>query len=139
MEFGFLIQGRVGNKAFSKLSSKLKEALETYSLLKWTSPKKVNMKVSNGDHISVVEIERDVETLDRDEISLITALVSEHFGDRVMTEALDGGRVSQVVPQEEQMMQEEIIEETLDNIRQAKTRRGFVAMRDNGQVVVFNK
>ncbi|MGB9867221.1 MAG: hypothetical protein ACPLPR_04860 [Bacillota bacterium] len=139
LQFSFLVQGRVSTQGFRELSQKLKEALETYSVLRWANPKTLNVKLSSGYPISIVEVERDVETLDRDEISLITALVSDYLGARVMREGIDPGRVSQVVPQEEQLMQEEIIEETLDTMRQTKARKGFVAIRDNGQVVVFNK
>lgn len=132
----FLVSGEVKRKAFRSLATRLQDAVGVYSSLKAKEPRSVKLKLSTTQSVSVIEVERDVETLDSEEISLVTALVSDHFGDRLI---LDGEDSQQATHQEEMLLQEEIIEEMLDSIRQAGARRGFVAVREEGQVVVFNK
>ncbi|HHV78211.1 MAG TPA: hypothetical protein GXX40_01115 [Firmicutes bacterium] len=136
LRLSFLVNGEINARTFRRLSTRLEDAIGAYASLKAKKPRCVRIQMSATHEVSLVEVERDVQTIDREEISLITSLLSDYFGKRMMT---DEQELQPAVAQEEMVLQEEIIEEMLDSIRQAGARKGFIAMRDEGQVVVFNK
>ncbi|MDA8441951.1 MAG: hypothetical protein M0Z55_06205 [Peptococcaceae bacterium] len=80
-----------------------------------------------------IEVKRDIETFTQNELNLIVDLLSQFFPDSLVADP------SEDMPEEELLMQEEMIRHMLDNIRSKRLDKNVVALREDGRVLVFNK
>jgi Zn-dependent oligopeptidase len=79
-----------------------------------------------------IEIHRDVDTITREEISLLIQLLSEEFAAALIVDSRDND-------QEEQEVQEELIGHMLEHFRVINQHNKLFAYREDGRVLVFNK
>lgn len=116
-----------------QFKEKLLISLETFNFLKGKKPKVVNLKFTDSNHVSLLEVHRDVATLSQDEISLIIALVEEQYGEILVSDE------NEELLDEDLVVQEELISHMLENVRGAFPDKRLIAFREEGKVLVFNK
>ena len=85
------------------------------------------LKRTTYDNITVVEIERDVSSLTSDELSLIMELIRTAFADNMMCEG------NTVLDEEDTGLQNELIDNMLDDIRDSRYDKNLVGYRDEGK------
>ena len=76
---------------------------------------------------------RDVASLSQEELALVIGLMKDTLGDRLVVDHNDGS------PDEDLSMQEELIQEMLEDIKEDKLEKNLIAFREEGRVLVFNK
>jgi hypothetical protein len=109
------------------------ESIEIYNYLEERSPSIVVVDHNICDTFTMFEVTRDVETLAQHEISMVIELVRQNFSQTLITEKNDH------LLEEDLLMQEELIEHMLENIKISYPEKNLIAFREEGRVLVFNK
>ncbi len=133
LRFTFILTQPLGKKITDQFKKRFRKSLEVYNLLKKRVPKIINLKYTPYDRLMILEIQRDLDSLSRNEISLIIAMVREMFEARLVSENNDN------VLEEELLLQEELIDHMLESVRGTVPQRQLIAFREEGRVMVFNK
>jgi len=115
------------------LSKFIESSLEAFFYLEGRSPSVRMMSISSYDDITVVELTRDVATITQEEISMVVEIVKDRFASQLVVERGDN------MGDDDPLLQEEMIEEMLDDLRQSKQQKNLVAFREEGRVLVYNK
>lgn len=85
------------------------------------------------DSFTMIEIQRDVESLVREEIALIVALFRQNLESSLISD--EAGSLYE----EDLLIQEEIIEHMLESVKGGAGDKKLFAFREEGRVLVFNK
>lgn len=133
LRFTFMISGLVSDEVFQSFSQRLKESLLTFAFVGGRRMRVCLLEKTDYNGFTLSEIHRDVESLSREEISLIASLLADQFGERVVKEA------QEPLLEEDQLYQEELIEHMLDDLRQGQVMKDLIGFRENGRVFVFDK
>ncbi|MDI6871321.1 MAG: hypothetical protein QME79_08195 [Bacillota bacterium] len=133
LRFTFMISGLVDEDTFRTFANRLRESLLTFSFVGGRRMRVCLLEKTEYNGFTLIELHRDVESLSREEISLIASLLGESFADRVVREA------QEPLLEEDQLYQEELIEHMLDDIRQGQVTKDLIGFRENGRVFVFDK
>jgi len=81
----------------------------------------------------MLKIVRDVKTLSKGEIALIITLLRDNFKNRLVTDHNDS------MLEEDLLVQEELIEDMLENLKKGQANHKLIGIREDGRVLVFNK
>lgn len=133
LRFTFMVSGAIEEEAFQALAHTLKESLLTFAFVSGRRMRVCLLEKNEYNGFTVIEIHRDVESLSREEISLVSSLLGDALADRVVKE------VQEPLLEEDQLYQEELIEHMLDDIRQGQVTKDLIGFRENGRVFVFDK
>ncbi len=130
----FLIKMREERTDFNAFEALLKDSVDTLCRLEGKRPKRCSCTVSSLGQLSALEITRDVESLSREELSLLVTLVREEYDEILEYEEPDG-----LAEEEDPYLHDELISEMLDDLRETKHDRRLFAIREEDCVLVFNK
>jgi hypothetical protein len=83
--------------------------------------------------MAMLTIIRDVGSLSRGEIALIIALLREKVIDLLVSDQ------SEFLVEEDLLIQEELIENMLENMKREYDSHSLIGIREDGRVLVFNK
>lgn len=133
IRFTFLCR-QVEAEELRELEGTIRESLDAFFLLEDLPPGIFALKADSIEDITVLELERDVETLTLREISLLIALVSDRLEGRLLTEMAGPWYEG-----EDPWQQEEFMESLLDDLRRSKGRQRWIAYREEGRVFVFRQ
>jgi hypothetical protein len=111
----------------------LTNSLEVFHHLDGSEDIKVKVVVQNVEKITSLEISLNTNTLSRDEISLLVMLLQDAFTNHLVMDMHDPSI------EEEMQLQEEIIDSMLMDLQTGAHDRNFIAYREEGRVMVFNK
>ena len=132
LNFTFIVSGIVPSKEQKRFENTLINALEIFYLLNDKSLPDLRVVNTTCDKITVIEISRDVQTLCYDEIGLMVSLFRECFGKQAV---IDPGELFE----EDILLREERIKHTLESLKHTQLEKSLIALREEGQVRVFNK
>jgi len=118
---------------FSRLKTLLFNSVSAYHLLEGTKAFTADFRLSSCDQVAMLTVLRDVATLSKGEITLIIALLREHMRDSLVSDENDA------MPEEDLLVQEEVIVDMLENVKTHKFGSGLIGIREDGKVLVFNK
>jgi hypothetical protein len=133
LKFTFILTRPLERSRFEKARRRLRESILAYSEFKSRTPSVIEASRTDFEDITVVEVRRDVETLTQEEISLVIDVMREEFGTLLAADKNDN------LMEEDLLVQEEIIEEMLQDVRDCRQVRNIIEFREEGRVVVFNK
>lgn len=133
MRFTFLCQGSLPSDEVAELASLLDESLDAYAFLEGVQPRHLSLQHEVVDGVTVLELERDVDSLTPTEISMVISLLRDRLDGKLVAEGPTPGE------EEEQTHQDEIIESLLDDLRTTRQVQRLIAFREEGRVLVFNK
>lgn len=133
LKFTFMVGGILSNDAFGTFELAIRDSLEAIWELLGMEAIYVSFNRTTYDDLTVVEVERDVCSLTSDEISLIMGLIRMEFMDNIICEG------NTVLCDEDIGLQNELIDNMLDDIRESRYDKNLVGYRDDGKVFVFNK
>lgn len=133
LKFTFIFARKFKREEFKELKQMVMDGIHTYNLLESKKEVKLSIKHQVFDHFTSVEVVRDVETLDHEEIALIVELLRAELGGILMVES------NEELFEEELAVQEELIDRMLENIKKFSSDKYLFAYRDEGKVMVFNK
>ena len=129
----YILQGGVPKEVLTKFKEDLSTSLEVLYDLRGVSNIRFECCASDYAGLVLLEISRDFNSLSREEIALVTALVATRFRDKLIFDDFAENI------EDEQDMQDEIIESMLEDTRFDILPRDLFGFRENGRVFVFNK
>jgi hypothetical protein len=109
------------------------DSIEVFNLLEKKKTKMSAVTCQECEQLTIIEVQRDIETLVSEEIALIVQLVREFLGSHLVAE------VNSDYHEDELLLQEEIIEHLLESVRGDIEERYLFAFREEDRVLVFNK
>ncbi len=133
IRFGFLISEEISTERVLGFNQLLKSSLEAFHHLDGSEDFHVEVNVQSVDKITSMEISLYISTLSRDEISLLVLLLQDAFANHLVMDIHDP------TIEEEMQLQEEIIDSMLMDLQSGTHDRNFIAFREEGRVMVFNK
>ena len=133
IQFGFLVSEEISKERILDFEKILNSSLEAFHHLDCNDDVLLEIAVQHMENVTSIEISRNVNTLTRDEISLLVMLLQDAFTHHLVMDIHDP------TMDEEQQLQEEIIDSMLMDLQAGAHDRNFIAYREEGRVMVFNK
>ncbi len=134
LEFSFALNGKFSQNDFEDFLSYVAESVETFHHLEGLGGAKIELNVEGVYGTCFLNVRRDVATLTCRELSLLTELAWNYFGDKLIEEYDDN------VPDEEYLIaQEDYLEQCLNNMRQLRVEGRLVGVRERERVVVYSR
>ena len=134
LEFSFALNGKFSHEDFEKFLNYVAESMETFHHLEGLSGATIDLNVEGIYGTCFLNVRRDVATLTCRELSLLTELAANYFGDQLIEEYDDS------IPDEEYLMaQEDFLEQSLNNMRQLRVEGRLVGVRERERVVVYSR
>lgn len=134
LEFSFALNGKFSQNDFEDFLSYVAESVETFHHLEGLGGAKIDLSVEGVYGTCFLNVRRDVATLTCRELSLLTELAWNYFGDKLIEEYDDA------VPDEDYLIaQEDYLEQCLNNMRQLRVEGRLVGVRERERVVVYSR
>ncbi|MEW6227122.1 MAG: hypothetical protein AB1700_03370 [Bacillota bacterium] len=135
LKFTFMLSKPLSADLWGAFEKRLVESVQGYAAL--VHGEEPMLQVERRDHaeVSLVEISRDIDTLTQEEISLIIELARTELGSSLVTE----DPIPDSVLDEELLLQDEMIENMLEDLKESILQRKLIGFREEGRVFVFNK
>jgi len=127
----FIVSGITSSEISENLKKQLVSCLETFHFLKNIQSKILDIRYNCYEDLTLLEISRDIDTLDSIEIGLTINFLKEFFKDHLISEQngfFEDGNLS---------IQDEDIGKILENVR-FMPKNKIIAFREKGRVMVFN-
>ena len=135
LEFSFALNGKFSQEEITEFLTNTAESLETFHHLEGLGCTTMELNVEGVYGTCFLNVRRDVATLTCRELSLLTDLAEDYFGDKLIEEYDDG-----FFPDEEYLMaQEDYLEQCLNNMRQLRVEGRLVGVREHERVVVYSR
>jgi len=133
LQFSFALNGKFSHDDFQKFLNYVAESIETFHHLEGLGGATIELNVEGIYGTCFLNVRRDVATLTCRELSLLTELAANYFGDNLIEEYDDDH-----IPDEEYLMeQEDYLEQCLNNMRQLRVEGRLVGVREHERVVVY--
>lgn len=133
LKLSFILSHLMSDDEFRAFDAKICTSLETYNMLEGHDDIIIRTNYTQFDHISMLEVDRDVHTLSKTEIALIITIVKECFERRMVIDTNDS------LLEEDLLVQEELIENMLEHLKVSRYEKNLIGIREDGRVMVFNK
>ncbi len=134
LHMSFALREVPSEPSFAAAGQFIRESILTYHHLEGFPGAHVSLALEAQGNTAFIHIVRDVATLSRGEIRLITALMEEHFSSLLILE-----RDKDLQDLEADAIQEEAIDHMLGNLKINRITDRMVGVREEGRVMVFNK
>lgn len=133
LKFTFIYSKVLGENELQDLKEKLLASIEVYNFLEGKDTRVVSLSHQVCEKLTLIEVQRDVNTLVQEEINLIVELFHQYLNSSLVTEE------NEQYIEEDLLAQEEIIEHMLESIKGSTQDKFLFAFREEGRVLVFNK
>jgi len=133
LQFSFVLDALFVLEEFEKFREQLLLSLSSISQLQGKELGRTLIDYAEYDNLTFVEITRDIDFLNQEEISLIVGVIQQFFEGRLLLDQED------VVQEEDVMMQEEMIEHMLEDLKDSQQEKRLIGFREEGRVLVFNR
>ncbi|MEW5952989.1 MAG: hypothetical protein AB1815_04420 [Bacillota bacterium] len=133
LKFNFISVREIKEKEIKKISSLVLDSIEVFNFLEGRQTGVVALNYQVSEQLTLIEVQRDMDTLVQEEISLIVDLFRQHLQPSLVTE------INESLIEEDMLIQEEIIDHMLESVRERAEEKYLYAFREEGRVLVFNK
>jgi hypothetical protein len=127
LKFRFVLLKSEGGE---RLTGKIREALEVFHRLEGNTMQLCEVEQKPEDRLSLLTITRDVTSMSQIEVGLIVDLVKAGLSKQLIYDKSD-------LPEDELTFQEEVIGEILQSFKEHGLDKGFIAVREEGRVLVY--
>ena len=132
--FSFALNGKFSHDDFEDFLAYVADSVEAFHHLEGLCGAKIELNVEGVYGTCFLNVRRDIATLTCRELSLLTELAFNYFGDKLIEEYDDS------IPDEEYLMaQEDYLEQCLNNMRQLRVEGRLVGVRERERVVVYSR
>ncbi len=133
LELSFALNGKFSQDDFEDFLKYVAESVETFHHIEGLGGATIELNVEGVFGTCFLNVRRDMATLTCRELSLLTELALNYFGDNLIEDYGDE------IPDEEFIMaQEDFLEQYLNNIRQLRIDGRLVGIREQERVVVYS-
>lgn len=115
---------------FSTIKIKLFQALEMFHKIEGRQMKRCDIEIYESE-MDMIMISRDLSSITHSEISLIVEMMKDELANKLIAD-------DSSLPEEEIILQDEVISHMIAAIRTNGTEKSLTALRDEGRVLVFN-
>lgn len=133
LKMTFVLSGVPARKAFEDASDFIKRSLLTYHALEYRNDAIVEFKLDSCGELAFIHVIRDVGTLSRGEIALLSTLMRDRFSEQLVRD------LNVTTLEEEGVIQEELIDSMIGNVKLSRVVERLIGIREDGRVMVFNK
>lgn len=133
LKFTFIYSQVLQSNELKNLKQKIMDSIEVYNLLEGKETRVISLNHQVCGNLTLIEVQRDVDTLVQEEITLIVGLFRECLNNNLVTEE------NEQFIEEDLIAQEEIIDYMLESIKSSTQDKFLFAYREEGRVFVFNK
>ncbi len=135
LEFSFALNGEFSQDYFTEFLTNAAESVETFHHLEGLKGAKIELNVEGVYGTCFLNVRRDMATLTFRELSLLTELAENYFGDELIEEFDE-----HFFPDEDYLMaQEDYLDQCLNNMRQMRVEGRLVGVREHERVVVYSR
>ena len=132
LEFSFALNGKFSKTDFENFLKYVAESLETFHQIEGLGGATIELDVEGVYGTFFLHVRRDTSTLTSRELSLLTELAANYFGENLI-EDFD----SEIADEEYIIEQENYLEQSLNNIRQLRVEGRLVGVREQERVVIY--
>ena len=136
LHFSFALKEVPQRQAYESVGSFLEESILAYHSLEGYTDARIEIFLEGQGNTAFFHIIRDVDTISRGEISLISTIMHEQFGNILIMDHDDLGPVDF---DGEAAAQEEVIDHMIGNLKATRVTDRMIGIREEGRVMVFNK
>ncbi len=134
LQLSFALKEVPKKESYEAAKEFIEESIKTYHSLEGFVHAQIVISLEAQSNTAFLHIERDVFTLSRGEIGLVTTLLREHFGSILIRDIEKDG------PEPEaDVVQEEAIDHMIGNLKINRMTDRMIGIREEGRVMVFNK
>ena len=134
LEFSFALNGKFSQEDFTEFLNYVAESVETFHHLEGVNGAKIELNVEGVYGTCFLNVRRDVATLTCRELSLLTELAFNYFGDKLIED------YDEYYPDEEYLIaQEDYLEQCLNNMRHLRVEGRLVGVREHERVLVYSR
>lgn len=133
LKFTFMLSGIPSSHEFAAIKMHLLNSIDVYHMLECSEAWRADIQLTTHEQVAMLIVVRDVHTLSKGEIALLITLLREKFRDMLVVDCNDS------MMEEDLLVQEELIDNMLENVKQHRTERSLIGFREDGRVMVFNK
>ena len=137
LHFSFALKEVPQRKAYESVGSFLEESILAYHSLEGYEDARIEIFLEGQGNTAFFHIIRDVHTISRGEISLISTIMHEQFGNILIVDHDDD-----MAPMDfdaEAAAQEGVIDHMIGNLKATRVTDRMIGIREEGRVMVFNK
>ena len=131
LELSFALNGKFSHNDFEDFLKYVAESVETFHHLEGMGGASIELDVEGVYGTCFLNVRRDMATLTFRELSLLTELAANYFGENLI-EDFDGTQDEEYI-----MAQEDFLEQYLNNMRQLRVDGKLVGVRERERVVVY--
>lgn len=129
----FMLSAIPSTSEFFTMKKLLIDSITAYTILEGLPLKIYEFELYPYDEVAMLSVIRDFKTISKNEIALIIALLRENFEKYLIIDPNDS------LLEEDLLLQEEVIEDMLENIKTQYFLHPLIGIRENGRVLIFNK
>ncbi len=129
----YIVNAPVDTAEFKSFNALLKRNLAAYYSLEELPELICRLERTACGAVTFITLIRDISTLFKSELSLVSELMKESFGERL------GEKENAISPEDEATVQEDFIDNMLNNIRVNKIAVKLIGVREDGRVMIFHK
>lgn len=135
LEFSFALNGKFSQNDFEEFLHYVAESVDAFHHLEGLGGAKIELNVEGVYGTCFLNVRRDMATLTCRELSLLTELAENYFGDKLIEDCDDD-----FYPDEDYLIaQEDYLEQCLNNMRQLRVEGRLVGVRERERVVVYSR
>lgn len=135
LHFSFALREVPQRASYEKVGSLIKESILTYHSLEGYDEARIEIFLEGQGHTAFFHIVRDVRSISQGEISVISTIMREHFGDILIMDP-DGEPGDFEI---DVAAHEEAIDHMIGSLKLTRMQNRMIGIREEGRVLVFNK
>ena len=133
LQFSFVVTSNIGEAQLEEFKDNLLMSVESIVELHGRELERFEIQTAHDSSMTFLEIIRDIDSLSQEEITLMISLVKQTFESVLLLDPED------VVQEEDIMMQEEMIEHMLEDLKDSQQEKRLIGFREEGRVFIFNR
>jgi hypothetical protein len=133
MQFSFVLVKSLDDGDLEQFIEKLTLSLNSISQLQGREVGQLQIDCNEDGGLTFLEIIRDVDSLNQEEIALIIGIIQQFFEGSLL---LDQEEAAQ---EEDVLLQEEMIEHMLEDLKDSRQEKKLIGFREEGRVLIFNR
>ena len=130
--FFFVVRERLSTAERSHFRCVLVDHLRALHEIDDAGSPRISVRMTADEGVTFIEVERDANSLARDEIALIVGIVVQVFGERLVVNP-----PADDAAEDEFGAQEDAVGSALDAVRRGKQRKGLVGFREERRVLIY--
>lgn len=131
VRFTFAVSGRLDRSSQRSLIEQIESHVDGFLALTGEGGE-VRVDCESDKTMSFVHVSRDLETFTKDELSMLTSLFAERFGASLVRTPVPDEH-----PDEDPVLQEELVESAIEALRDPALSKSLVGFREEKRVLVY--